>query len=100
MLRTIGSPPPSILLNLSMVASSSLVVLGVDAPRAGARGRQIQASEAVENRQRAAVDQRVKALRKVTDEIGEGHLAREDEGCGSRQQAEDQKCAADQFDEA
>ena len=42
----------------------------------------------------------MKALREVPDEIGERHLAGEDEGNRSRAKAEDQQRAADQFDEA
>src|ERR1700674_5415453 len=99
MLRTIGSPPASILLNLSMIAPSSPVVLCVDAPRTCARGRQIEAGETIQNRQRAAIDQRMKSLREVRDEIGERHFTGENEGDGLRPQADDQQRAADQFDE-
>src|SRR5215218_7806494 len=42
----------------------------------------------------------MKALREVADEIGERHLARENEGHGPRAQAEDQQRTSDQFDEA
>ena len=41
-----------------------------------------------------------KALWIVADEIGESHLAGENEGNRPRAQAEDQERAADQFDEA
>jgi len=80
-----------------MIAPSSPIVLGVDAPRTCARGRQIEAGKAVQCCQRAAIDQGMKALREVPDEIGEGHFAGEDEGNRSRAKAEDQQRAADQF---
>src|SRR5215203_3359705 len=100
MLRTIGSLPASILLNLSIVAPSIALVGRIDAPRACARGRQIEAGETVKRRQRAGVDDRMEALRKMPDEIGKGHFAGEDESDGPGAEPDDQQRAADQFDEA
>src|SRR4051812_31835816 len=99
MLRTIGSQPASILLNLSMVAPSSLLHRSVGAPRPCARCRQIKAGEAIQHCERAAVDQRMKSLGEVPDEIGERHLAGENEGDRACAQSYDQQRAADQFDE-
>ena len=46
----------------------------IDAPRPGARGRQIEEGEAVHDRQRAAVEQRIEAPRRVNHEIGDRHF--------------------------
>src|SRR4051812_43917991 len=51
----------------------------VDAPRAGAGGGEIEEHEAVEHRGVAAVQHRPEILRRVAHEIGERHLARQDE---------------------
>src|SRR5216684_1267863 len=100
MLRTTGSPAASILLILSMVTPSIPFHRSIDAPGTGARGRQIEAGEAVHDRKRAAVDQRVEAFWRVNHEIGDRHFTRENEGRRPRQQAEDQKRPADQLNEA
>jgi hypothetical protein len=72
----------------------------VDAPRATARSRQIETDEAVDDGERAAIDQREEAARRMHHEIGHRHLAGDDEGDGLREQAEDQQCAADQLDDS
>src|SRR5947209_17100479 len=99
MLRTIGSAEASVLLNLSMIVSSVPFHCSVKAPRSRARGRQIQTGEAVKNRQRAAVDQRQEIFRRVADEVGKGHFTRQDESSRTREQAEQQQRAPDEFNE-
>src|SRR3954451_12858910 len=79
MLSTTGSKRASMRLNWSMVAPLSLLHRGIDAPRAAAGCRQVKEREAVQRGQRAAVDQRMKALREMRDEIGKRHLAGQDE---------------------
>ena len=46
----------------------------VDAPWAAAGEDEVEKHEAVENSQSAAIDRGVEGLRRVRDEIGEGHF--------------------------
>src|ERR1700726_4587564 len=100
MLRTIGPPAASNLLKLSMIAPSLPFHRSIDAPRSRARGRKIEAGKAVHDGERAAVEQRIKALWRVNHKIGDGHFAGEDESRRLGEKTEDQQRAADQLDEA
>src|SRR5580704_17101502 len=98
MLRTVGSKPASVLSNFYIVVSpSSPDHLGVEAPRPAAGACQVQVSKTVQDRKRAAVDQRIEILGRVRDEIGKRHLAGNDKGRRACEQPEDQQRAADQF---
>src|SRR6266481_7000359 len=72
----------------------------IEAERPCAGRRQIEASEAEHDGERATIEHREKVLRKVLDEIGARHLARQDEGDGPGQQTQHQHPAKNEFEHA
>ena len=67
---------------------------------AAARHEEVQEDKAVKHRERSAVAVRVEPTRLMRHEIGDCHLARQDEGDRAREQAEDQKDAAKSLQDA
>ena len=59
----------------------------VEAPDATASNKQVQEDEAIEDRRSAAVDRREKTARRVRHEMGDRHVARQDERDGAGKQA-------------
>src|SRR3984893_17669442 len=84
----------------------TLLAHRVEAVRAAAGGREEKTGEAEQDRRGSAVEQRMEyrridaALEHVSEEIGKGHLAGQDERNRTREQPEHQQRAADQFDGA
>ena len=72
----------------------------VEAPRSAAREGEVEEHEAEEDGRLALVQEREEAVRRVRDEIGEGHLAGEDEGDRPREEPERQQDAADDLENA
>ena len=72
----------------------------VEAQRAGAGEDEIEEDEAVEDRGVAAVQEREEALRRVGEEIGDGHLAGKHEGDRAGEEAEGEKRAAEELEHA
>src|SRR6266849_7550383 len=78
----------------------------VEAVRAAAGGGEEKTGEAEQDRRGSAIEQRMEyrridtALEHVSEEIGKGHLAGQDERNRTREQSEHQQRAADQFDSA
>src|SRR5260370_734104 len=72
----------------------------VEAPGAAAGEGKIEEDEAVEDRGIAAIEDREEIDRRVRHEIGDRHVARQDEGNRPREQAERQQRAANELDHA
>src|ERR1700733_2759511 len=85
---------------MTATPSALLSHRGIDAVGTAARRRQIKADEAEQDRGGAVVDQREEPARKMADEIGKRHFARQDESGKTREQADHQQRAEDQFDRA
>src|SRR5580692_3819045 len=88
------------LLAMTRFASALLPHHRVDAVRPAARGRQIEAGKAEQDRSRAIVEHREKSARKMSNEIGKGHFARQNERYDPRPQADHQKRAEHEFERA
>src|SRR5438093_7074145 len=73
---------------------------GVEAPRAGAGGREVEPDEAVERGGHAAVDSRPEALREVELEVRHRHFAREEEGDRASEEAEQDQASAEYLERA
>src|SRR6187549_2407631 len=72
----------------------------VEAPRACARGGDVEEHEAVERGKLAAIENGIEAPWDMRIEIGDGAHAGGDEGGGPRQQADHQKGTGDQLDDS
>src|SRR6266403_3805570 len=72
----------------------------IEAPRPAAGESKIQKCKTKADGEVAFTDSRKEAARKMLDEIGRGHFAGQDKSHRSREQAEDQQRAADQFEHA
>src|SRR6476646_3671760 len=72
----------------------------IDAPGPCARRGDVEEHEAIENGQLAAIEGWIEAPWRMCIEISNGAHARDDDGGGPREQADHQKDAADQLDEA
>src|SRR5215210_2732387 len=73
---------------------------GVDAPWPRAGEDEIEEDEAEQYRTHAVVHRREEGLRVVELEVGDSHLAGEDECDRAREEAEQQQQAADRFEPA
>jgi hypothetical protein len=72
----------------------------VDRPAAWSGGGEEEEHEAKEDRGVAAVDSREEAVGEMRHEIGDGHIAGEDERHGSREKANRDERPADEFKQA
>lgn len=72
----------------------------VDAERSGASSDQIEKDEAKQDGRHAAILRRVKALRRMAQEIGESHQARQYKGGNARLEADQHKEAEREFEQA
>src|SRR5713226_3067143 len=72
----------------------------VKAPHTAAGDGEIEENKAVDHRQLALIQQREKAARCMGHEVGDGHLAGEDEGYRPDEQAENEQNAADDLERA
>src|SRR5687768_16244763 len=72
--------------------------LCVQAPRTGARGREIEEDEAEEDRRVAHVEGGEGALPGMIHPVGDRHLTRQDEGDRPGEQADQDQGAADQLE--
>src|SRR4029450_6441461 len=93
----VGSPPEAC---CGSCASRGLRSPGVEAPRARAGRRDAEPGEAEEHRRLTAIDERPKAARRMTHEVGRGHFPREDEGHRPGEEAEEHQRPADHLDHA
>src|SRR5439155_7874739 len=73
---------------------------GVEAPRPGACGREVEPEEAVERRGTAAVHRRPETLREMELEVRHRHFARQEEGDRSSEQAEEEQAPAQHLEDA
>jgi hypothetical protein len=71
---------------------------GVEAPGATACYREIEEDEAIEDRRITPVQGGKETSRCVRHEIGDRHVAAEDEGDGPREEADDDQDAAKDLD--
>ena len=67
----------------------------IEAPSAAFSCGETKEYEAEQHRGLAAIGQRIEALRGMTNEMSEGHLAVENEGGDARKQAKEKKRAGD-----
>src|SRR5689334_3462724 len=67
----------------------------IEAPRPAARGGEVEEYEAVEQRALAAVQDRPEAFRRMRHEVGDCHLAREDEGDRPGEKPDQHQAAAE-----
>src|SRR3989441_1842803 len=77
-----------------VTAESLLPPLGVEAPRPGAGGREVEKEKTEEDGGVPLIEHWPEALRRVADEIGDRHLAGEDEGHGPAEQSDQEEQAA------
>lgn len=82
-----------------MVPAFFVLALVVERELTSARGDEQQEDKAEQDRGIAAIGYRIEVLGRMSDEIGEGHVAREQEGYWSREEADNQKDAAADFQE-
>ena len=72
----------------------------VDAPGAAPGSGHVEEDEAVEDGGVADIEGRVEVLRRVNHPVGDGHIARENEGNEPREYSEKEEAAAKNFDNA
>src|SRR2546423_11058502 len=79
----------------TMERSSGLVAaLGIQAPGPGPRGGEIEPGEAEQHGGVSLIEHRPEAVWRVAQEIGDGHLARQNESHRPGEQADQEKQAA------
>src|SRR5260221_166136 len=76
-----------------------LAARGVEAPGAAAGGREIEEDEAIEDGRVAAVGDREEAVRRGRHEIGDRHVAAEDEADRAGEETDDDHDPAHQLDQ-
>ncbi len=82
-----------------MVAAFFVLALVIERELASARGDEQQEDETEQDRRVAAIGYWIEALGRMRDEIGERHVAREQESYWTREETENQKDAAADFQE-
>src|SRR5262249_29266506 len=69
----------------------------VETPRSRTRRGDVQPDEAEQDGRRSLIQDRPEAVRRVPDEIGERHFARDQKGYGPTEQSDEQEQTADGF---